>query len=104
MVMMAWQCCKMPDGVLAQNGAWGIMIVHGYESETHIGRYIGKMQWLMPFVGFDWRYRKLGHNEVETNLFGQKSTKDNRTQFSLGFAYTLPCYHSANKKCTTMVT
>ena len=44
----------------------------------------------MPFVGFDWRYRKLGHNEVETNLFGQKNTKDNRTQFSLGVAYTLP--------------
>jgi hypothetical protein len=31
---------------------------HGYETETHIGRYIGKMQWLMPFIGFDWRYRK----------------------------------------------
>ncbi len=63
---------------------------HGYESETHIGRYIGRNQWLMPFVGFDWRYRKLGHNEVESNLFGQKSTKDNRTQISLGVAYTLP--------------
>lgn len=63
---------------------------HGYESETHIGRYIGKMQWLMPFVGFDWRYRKLGHNEVEKNLFGQKNTKNNRAQVSLGVAYTLP--------------
>jgi CopA family copper-resistance protein len=77
---------------------------HGYESETHIGRYIGRNQWLMPFVGFDWRYRKLGHNEVESNLFGQKSTKDNRTQISLGVAYTLPMllvlqtevYHDGN--------
>jgi CopA family copper-resistance protein len=64
--------------------------MHGYETETHIGRYIGKMQWLMPFVGFDWRYRKLGHNEVEENLFGQKNTKDNRSLVSLGVAYTLP--------------
>jgi len=63
---------------------------HGYETETHVGRYIGKMQWLMPFVGFDWRYRKLGHNEVQENLFGQTSTKDNRAQFSIGVNYTLP--------------
>jgi len=63
---------------------------HGYETETHIGRYIGRMQWLMPFVGFDWRYRKLGHNEVESNIFGQQNTKDQRAQFSLGAAYTLP--------------
>lgn len=101
------------DGMaMLQNARWsfgtewrlGYNDRHGYESETHIGRYIGKMQWLMPFVGFDWRYRKLGHNEVETNLFGQKSTKDNRTQFSLGVAYTLPMlmilqteiYHDGN--------
>ncbi|SRX75695.1 multicopper oxidase domain-containing protein [Aequorivita antarctica] len=64
--------------------------MHGYETETHIGRYIGKMQWLMPFVGFDWRYRKLGHNEVEENLFGQKNTKDERSLFSVGVNYTLP--------------
>ena len=63
---------------------------HGYETETHIGRYIGKMQWFMPFVGFDWRYRKFGKDEQETNLFGQTNSKDNRNLFSLGFNYTLP--------------
>ncbi|MEO5682708.1 MAG: multicopper oxidase domain-containing protein [Chitinophagaceae bacterium] len=63
---------------------------HGYETETHIGRYIGRMQWLMPFIGFDWRYRKLEHGEVEKNLFGQTSTKNNRTQLSMGLEYTLP--------------
>lgn len=62
---------------------------HGYETETHIGRYIGKNQWLMPFIGFDYRYRELG-SEIETNLFGQSSTKDNRAVASVGFAYTLP--------------
>ncbi len=39
--------------------------MHGYEVETHLGRYIGKMQWLMPFVGFDWRYRRMGMDEHE---------------------------------------
>ena len=62
---------------------------HGYETETHIGRYIGKNQWLMPFVGFDWRYRKMG-DEIEKNLFGQKSTKDRRAVVSIGAEYTLP--------------
>ncbi|MFH7013086.1 multicopper oxidase domain-containing protein [Flavobacterium sp. FlaQc-52] len=63
---------------------------HGYETETHIGRYIGKNQMLMPFIGFDWRYRKMGMDEQEQNLFGQKNTKDNRSVFSAGLEYTLP--------------
>jgi CopA family copper-resistance protein len=68
---------------------------HGYEVETHIGRYIGKMQWLMPFIGFDWRQRTLerGADGViipEKNIFGQASTKDKRSVFSLGVNYTLP--------------
>lgn len=63
---------------------------HGYETETHIGRYIGKMQWFMPFIGFDWRYRRMGMDEQEQNLFGQKNTKDNRSVFSAGMEYTLP--------------
>jgi len=63
--------------------------IHGYETETHIGRYIGKMQWFMPFIGFDWRYRKQG-DIPEENIFGQSSTKDNRAVVSLGAEYTLP--------------
>ena len=87
------------DGMLMlQNTRWSIGTEwrlgyhdeHGYETETHIGRYLGKMQWIMPFIGFDWRYRKLDHGEVEKNLFGQKNTKDNRVQASLGLEYTLP--------------
>ena len=87
------------DGLLmAQSTRWsfgtewrlGYNDMHGYETETHIGRYIGKMQWLIPFVGFDWRYRKLGHNEVEENLFSQKNTKDKRSLVSIGVNYTLP--------------
>ena len=63
---------------------------HGYETETHIGRYLGKMQWIMPFVGFDWRYRKMQTGETEKNLFGQDSTKDERSVFSTGLEYTMP--------------
>lgn len=68
----------------------GYTNMHGYETETHIGRYVDKMQWIMPFIGFDWRYRKMDEDEMETNLFNQTNTKDNRTQFSVGLEYTMP--------------
>jgi FtsP/CotA-like multicopper oxidase with cupredoxin domain len=61
---------------------------HGYESESHFGRYLGKMQWLFPYVGWDVRYRKM--EEPEKNLFGQKNTKDFRQVFHVGLEYTLP--------------
>ncbi|SOE22905.1 Multicopper oxidase with three cupredoxin domains (includes cell division protein FtsP and spore coat protein CotA) [Spirosomataceae bacterium TFI 002] len=86
------------DGMLMfQNSRWSIGTewrlgyhdLHGYETETHIGRYIGKMQWFMPFIGFDWRYREQ-NGVFENNLFGQTSTKDNRSVVSLGAEYTLP--------------
>ncbi len=87
------------DGqVMLQNTRWSIGTewrlgyhdIHGYETETHLGRYFGKMQWLMPFVGLDWRYRKVGQEGVEKNIFGQTSTKNIRTYLSLGLNYTLP--------------
>lgn len=68
----------------------GYNSMHGYESETHLGRFIGKMQWLMPFIGFDWRYRKMGMDEHEKNLFGQINKKDSRRTLSVGVVYTLP--------------
>lgn len=87
------------DGeMMLQNTRWSIGTewrlgyndMHGYETETHIGRYIGKMQWLMPFIGFDWRYRKMGLHAEEKNMFGQSNTKDNRAVISAGLNYTLP--------------
>ena len=112
------------DGMaMIQNTRWSIGTEwrlgytphHGQETETHIGRYIGKMQWLMPFIGFDWRYRKMekdamGMVEGEKNLFGQTNTKDNRQQFSAGVAYTLPMlvilqteiYHDGNVRVQLM--
>lgn len=83
---------------------------HGYESETHIGRYMGRNQWFMPFIGIDVRYRELESGEMEENVFGQKNTKDKRVQASLGFAYTLPMlvifqaemYHDGNLRLQLM--
>lgn len=74
---------------------------HGYETETHIGRYMGKMQWLMPFVGFDWRYRKMEADEMEKNLFNQSNTKDNRAVLSAGIEYTLPMLIKAQAELFT---
>lgn len=91
------------DGmVMHQNTRWSIGAEwrlgynnrNGYETETHLGRYIGVNQWFMPFVGFDWRYRKsdgtVDNGAIEKNLFGQTNTKDNRAVLSLGAEYTLP--------------
>ena len=87
------------DGkIKLQNTRWSIGTewrlgynnIKGYETETHIGRYIGKMQWLMPFIGFDWRYRYLKKNEIEKNIFSQTNTKNSRALFSIGINYTLP--------------
>lgn len=87
------------DGMLMiQNTRWafnsewrlGYHDKHGWEVETHIGQYLGRMQWFMPFVGFDWRYRKTDSTDIEKNMFGQQSTQDNRAVLSLGFEYTLP--------------
>ncbi len=79
---------------------------HGYESETMIGRYIGKMQWLYPYIGFDLHYKTEGtfaknifdlHGTQKNifgsetkNWFGQASNKNNRHTIIAGFAYTLP--------------
>ena len=107
------------DGeAMLQNTRWsigsewrlGYSDMHGYESETHIGRYIGRMQWFMPFVGFDYRYRDMEEGESEKNLFGQVNTKDKRAQFSVGAAYILPMlitlqgevYHNGNVRLQLM--
>jgi len=80
--------------------------MHGYESETMIGRYLGRMQWWYPYIGFDYHYKKEGafqkslfdlsgsvkniFGSEEKNWFGQKSNKNNRKTVVAGIAYTLP--------------
>lgn len=84
----------------------GYHAMHGYESETMVGRYLGRMQWWYPYVGFDYHYKTEGvyqknffdlHGSVknifgseEKNWFGQESNKNNRHTVIAGIAYTLP--------------
>jgi len=81
---------------------------HGFESETMLGRYIGRMQWLYPYIGFDYHYKTegpvangifdwmhsprniFGKNADEKNLFGQVNNKNDRHTVVAGVAYTLP--------------
>lgn len=87
------------DGeAMLQNTRWklhsewrlGYHDMHGYEVETHFGRYLGRNQFAYPYIGFDFRYRKMGIAPIEKNLFGQYDTKDMRNAVCIGFVYTLP--------------
>lgn len=77
----------------------GLTPEKGFENEMHLGRLIGRNQWLMPYVGFDWRYRK--HGEAEKNIFGQTNTKDKRGILCFGFQYTLPMMVRADVRIDT---
>jgi FtsP/CotA-like multicopper oxidase with cupredoxin domain len=77
----------------------GLTPEKGFENELHVGRLIGRNQWLMPYIGFDWRYRK--QLEPEKNLFGQLNTKDQRGAVCFGFQYTLPFLLRADARVDT---
>ncbi|MEO6831504.1 MAG: multicopper oxidase domain-containing protein [Chitinophagaceae bacterium] len=68
----------------------------GYESETMVGRYLGRMQRWFPYVGYDYHYKKFNPKEDNIfgsdakNMFGQVSNKDHRNTIIAGIAYTLP--------------
>ncbi|WP_332732610.1 multicopper oxidase domain-containing protein [Flavihumibacter sp.] len=72
-------------------GLWhlGLTPEKGREVEVNFGRYLGKMQWLFPYVGYDYHYAKVG-DDVEKNSFGQVSNKNDRNTFVVGLQYTLP--------------
>ncbi|MES2777663.1 MAG: multicopper oxidase domain-containing protein [Bacteroidota bacterium] len=69
---------------------------HGYESETMIGRYLGRNQWWYPYVGYDYHYKAYNPKEKnifgsdDKNMFGQLSNKEKRSTVVAGVAYTLP--------------
>lgn len=87
---------------------------HGFESETMFGRFLGKMQWLYPYVGFDYHYKVEGNapdnffnlegspknifGSEKRNMFGQISNKNNRKTFVAGIAYTLPMLFVADAR------
>ena len=87
---------------------------HGYESETMIGRYLGRMQWWYPYIGFDYHYKEEGpvpknifdvHGSPKNifgsdakNWFGQESNKNHRSTVVAGIAYTLPMLFIADAR------
>lgn len=78
---------------------------HGYEAEINFGRYIGKMQWLFPYVGFDLHYKVSGVHDDNNifgdemfNMLGQISNKNDRKTFIVGFQYTLPMLFIADAR------
>lgn len=71
----------------------------GYESESHLGRYLGQMQYWLPYVGWDFRYRST--HESEKNLFGQMDSKDHRNVLCAGIQYTLPLLLVADARIDT---
>lgn len=59
----------------------------GYDVEARFGRYIGKMQWFFPYIGYNFSYNR---GKKDKNIFGQKYTDDTRNLFTAGFRYLLP--------------
>lgn len=82
---------------LATEWRLGLKAMHGNESETNFGRYLGKNQWIFPFIGFDY-HRNTMRNEGEKNMFGQISNQTNRKAFVAGIQYTLPMLFIAEQR------
>jgi len=74
----------------------GVNSKKGYESETMAGRYLGQMQWLYAYAGFDYHYKNT--NNQEKNLFGQQSNKNNRHTVVAGVSYILPMLFVADAR------
>ena len=81
----------------------GFEDMHGYENETTIGRFMGRMQWWFPYIGFDYHFKMEGgpknlFGNEDDNWFGQASNKNNRKTVVAGVAYTLPMLVTADAR------
>jgi len=72
---------------------------YGYENEFRAGRLLGKNQFWMPYVGWDFRYRP--GEAKETNLFNQTDTHNKRSVATLGLQYTLPWFIVTDSRIDT---
>ena len=86
-------------------GIWhlGYHDEHGYETEITLGRFLGRMQWWFPYIGFDYHYKMEGgpkniFGNEERTWFGQKSNKLDRKTIIAGIAYTLPMLVTADAR------
>lgn len=81
----------------------GYRSIYGYENETTIGRYFGRMQWWFTYIGFDYHYKKEGgpkniFGSEEKNWFAQTSNKNNRHTVVAGVQYILPMLFIADAR------
>jgi hypothetical protein len=77
----------------------GLNNTDGYETESHIGRYIGAMQWLLPYIG--WDFRRNNYKAAERNIFGSQNSLEDRKAFCAGIEYTLPMLVIADARFDT---
>lgn len=68
----------------------GINKTAGYETESHVSRYLDKNQFLLIYTGWDWRYRDPAG--IEKTIFNTTSTKNKRGVMCFGLQYTLPLF------------
>lgn len=81
----------------ALQSEWGIGYNdrHGYDAEVRVGRYVDRMQWLMPYVGVQWGFQRGLENE--RNIFGQKQI-NHRWSAIAGVRYKLPLLFIADAR------
>ncbi|MDB5014140.1 MAG: copper oxidase [Daejeonella sp.] len=77
----------------------GLNSKNGYESESHLGRYVGEMQWLFPYVGWDFRHKTA--EGTEKDIFGHANSLGDRKAFCVGIEYTLPMLLKADMRLDT---
>lgn len=91
---------------IASNGNFGLAMLHntrwaaraewqvgydaakGTEVEAQVGRFLGEMQWFMPYVGF--RYSTQSGAHITNTMFGQSKNMNDKPRATIGFVYTLP--------------
>jgi FtsP/CotA-like multicopper oxidase with cupredoxin domain len=60
----------------------------GYESQGQFGRYLGKMQYWFPYVGWDFQYHAI--DAAGKTMLGQVNTSNQRNVAVAGVQYLLP--------------
>ena len=60
---------------------------NGYEAEVRFGRYLGKFQWLYPYIGFQTRSRDNEPGDARRTMFNQLAQHNNRHRFYRWFPH-----------------
>jgi FtsP/CotA-like multicopper oxidase with cupredoxin domain len=98
----------MVNGSVATNGSEGMMMLQNtrwqlsadwmtefkehpsVESEVHLGRYFGNMQWFFPYIGLHYQSTHDLHAAASENLFGQEINVQDQVLPGIGFTYLVP--------------